>query len=198
MKFQFNKTAMQRLRRELQIRQRALPTLKAKETALRLEVRQAKDALEELEEELNKFKQSRAHFAGLWLEFPDVLSLADIEIEMRNIAGVRVPELKEACFQKLDFSYYLQRAWIPGGVALLEQLCTLTIQVRLLHRSVAILNQARKKTTQKVNLYEKVQIPEYQAALLKIKRFLEDQENLSRAAQKIVKERNRLKEATAP
>jgi V/A-type H+-transporting ATPase subunit D len=52
-----------------------------------------------------------------------------------------------------------------------------------------ILERVRKKTTQKVNLYEKVQIPTFETSILKIKRFLEDEENLSKAAQKILKER---------
>jgi V/A-type H+/Na+-transporting ATPase subunit D len=52
-----------------------------------------------------------------------------------------------------------------------------------------LLDHARKKTTQKVNLYEKVQIPGYEEAILKIKRFLEDEENLDKSSQKIVKNR---------
>jgi V/A-type H+-transporting ATPase subunit D len=54
---------------------------------------------------------------------------------------------------------------------------------------MVLLEHARRKTTQKVNLYEKVQIPGYQDAIRKIKRFLEDEENLSKSAQKIVKKR---------
>jgi V/A-type H+-transporting ATPase subunit D len=57
---------------------------------------------------------------------------------------------------------------------------------------------ARKKTTQKVNLFEKVQIPGYEDAILKIKRFMEDEENLSKSLQKIIKakrEAEALKEA---
>ena len=50
-----------------------------------------------------------------------------------------------------------------------------------------LLEYARKKTTQKVNLFEKVQIPGYQDAIRKIKRFMEDEENLSKSSQKIVK-----------
>ena len=53
-----------------------------------------------------------------------------------------------------------------------------------------ILDYSRKKTTQKVNLYEKVQIPGYQEAIRKIKRYMEDEENLSKAASKIVKNRH--------
>ena len=56
-------------------------------------------------------------------------------------------------------------------------------------RKMELLDKARKKTTQKVNLYEKVQIPGFQEAIRKIKRFLEDEENLSKSAQKIVKNR---------
>ena len=50
-----------------------------------------------------------------------------------------------------------------------------------------LLEKARKKTTQKVNLFEKVQIPGYEDAIRKIKRFMEDEENLSKSSQKILK-----------
>ncbi|MDL2262013.1 V-type ATP synthase subunit D, partial [Bacteroidales bacterium OttesenSCG-928-I21] len=49
------------------------------------------------------------------------------------------------------------------------------------------LEYARRKTTQKVNLFEKVQIPGYQDAILKIKRYLEDEESLSKSSQKIMR-----------
>ena len=61
-----------------------------------------------------------------------------------------------------------------------------------------MLEHARKKTTQKVNLFEKVQIPGYQDALRKIKRFMEDEENLSKSSQKIMKShQEQRKEAVA-
>jgi len=63
-------------------------------------------------------------------------------------------------------------------------------------RKMQILERVRKKTTQKVNLYEKVQIPAYEDSILKIKRFLEDEENLSKAGQKILK--NRLSQELSP
>ena len=57
-----------------------------------------------------------------------------------------------------------------------------------------ILEFQRKKTTQKVNLYEKVQIPGYKEAIRKIKRYMEDEENLSKASSKIVKGRHAAEE----
>jgi V/A-type H+/Na+-transporting ATPase subunit D len=61
------------------------------------------------------------------------------------------------------------------------------IEAELAKKKVEILEYARKKTTQKVNLYEKVQIPEYREAIRKIKRFMEDEDNLSKSSQKILK-----------
>jgi V/A-type H+-transporting ATPase subunit D len=63
----------------------------------------------------------------------------------------------------------------------------LAIEIDTAKKRLSILEYARKKTTQKVNLYEKVQIPEYNEGILKIKRFMEDQENLEKSAQKILK-----------
>jgi V/A-type H+-transporting ATPase subunit D len=185
---------MQRLKRELSIREKALPTLKAKETALRLEVRRAQDEFQETLRRLSELKQEKSAMAALWLEFPALLSLAGVELEYRNIAGVRIPELKKANFAIRPYALYLNRAWVPGGVALLQRFCQLTIEVSIRRSNLALLEGARKKTTQKVNLYEKVQIPEYKEALLKIKRYLEDQENLAIAAQKLIKEKKKKQE----
>ena len=57
-----------------------------------------------------------------------------------------------------------------------------------------ILDFQRKKTTQKVNLYEKVQIPGYNEAIRKIKRYMEDAENLDKASQKIIKNKHAIEE----
>ncbi len=72
---------------------------------------------------------------------------------------------------------------------ILKELARLGVESEFYRRKMELLERARKKTTQKVNLYEKVQIPGYQEAIRKIKRFLEDEENLSKSSQKIVKSR---------
>ena len=70
----------------------------------------------------------------------------------------------------------------------------LGIESEVYKEKARILDFQRKKTTQKVNLYEKVQIPGYQEAIRKIKRYMEDEENLSKAASKIVKSRHEIEE----
>ena len=80
--------------------------------------------------------------------------------------------------------------WYSEGVRILKDLARLGIESEICSEKSRILDFSRKKTTQKVNLYEKVQIPGYNEAILKIKRYLEDEENLSKASQKIVKNRH--------
>ena len=74
----------------------------------------------------------------------------------------------------------------------------LGIEFEVYNRKMELLDHARRKTTQKVNLYEKVQIPGYEDAIRKIKRFMEDEENLSKSSQKIMKShQEKRKEAEA-
>jgi len=189
-KFQYNKTSLQNLNKQLNVRLRALPTLKNKEAALRLEVKKAKDISAELEEKLNVKLQTHSGSAGLWNEFStNLLALEDVDFSTKNIAGVKIPVFEGMRFQEKEFSLFAQPAWFPEGISLLKEFVEIVTEKEFFNKKVVLLDHARRKTTQKVNLYEKVQIPGYQDAILKIKRFLEDEENLSKSAQKIVKKR---------
>ena len=75
-------------------------------------------------------------------------------------------------------------------LSLLKDLVRIGIESEIYTYKMNLLDTARKQTTQKVNLYEKVQIPGYNEAIRKIKRFLEDEDNLAKSAQKIVKRRH--------
>ena len=74
-KFQYNKTALQYLNKQLDIRLRALPTLKNKEAALRIEVKKAKDKTFVLEKELNQKIELHSDSVGLWNEYIAEFSL---------------------------------------------------------------------------------------------------------------------------
>ncbi|MBS3807954.1 MAG: V-type ATP synthase subunit D [Bacteroidales bacterium] len=189
-KFQYNKISQQRLKKQLEIRLRALPTLQSKEAALRVEVKKAKDRMNELEQQLNEQLKEYDNMVRLWSEFDkDLVTVKEVQLSSKKIAGTKTPVLDEVVFDIRDFSLYNKPSWFLKGVELIKSLSKIGIEMEVFRKKMAILDYARKKTTQKVNLYEKVQIPEYQDAINKIKRFLEDQENLSKSAQKIVKKR---------
>ena len=195
-KFQYNKTSLNEITKQLKVRTRALPTLKNKESALRLEVRKAKSRSDELASRLEASLKEYGYMAALWNEFePGLISVKDVEVETVKIAGVKTPELKNIIYEIRDFNAFSRPVWFADGVKILKELAKIGIESEIYSTKSQILDFQRKKTTQKVNLYEKVQIPGYQEAIRKIKRFMEDEENLSKASQKIVKTRHEEEEA---
>lgn len=190
-KFQYNKTSLTNLGKQLKIRTNALPTLKSKESALRLSVIAAKTEAEKYALELESEMKRYDYLAALWNEFePDLIKISDIEILNAKVAGVNTPELGEIKYEIKEFNAFVKPAWFADGVHILQNLTRIGLSSEISEQKRRILDFQRKKTTQKVNLYEKVQIPGYLEAIRKIKRYMEDEENLSKASSKIVKTRH--------
>ncbi|MBO4263576.1 MAG: V-type ATP synthase subunit D [Bacteroidales bacterium] len=194
-KFQYNKTSMTTLSKQLKVRQNALPTLKNKESALRASVQAAKAESRRLEEALEAGFRKYDTLAALWNEFePGLISIRDIDLATEKVAGIKTPRLENIQYELRPFNAFVKPAWYADGVAILQELTRLGIAREVAEQKRQILEFNRKKTTQKVNLYEKVQIPGYQEAIRKIKRYMEDEENLSKASSKIVKARHQQEE----
>jgi V/A-type H+-transporting ATPase subunit D len=195
-RFQYNKTSLQNLNKQLKIRTQALPILKNKESALRIEVKNAKNLadkhIRDLDEIQNRFNEG----VRLWAEFDSgLLQIKDIMIRDKKIAGIKIPEFENISFTVKDFTLFDNPHWFPEGIVILKDLYTVLVKKDLAVKKMDMLNLARKKTTQKVNLYEKVQIPGYEEAIRRIKSFLEDEENLLKSAQKIIKAKQETAEA---
>ena len=189
-KFQYNKTSLGELGKQLKMRRTALPTIKSKESALRSEVKRAKDTARDYRRRLDALAAEYDYMVALWGEFDaTLLRVKDVELTEQKIAGVRIPVLAGVSFEQKPYDLFSSPVWFADGVELLKRLATLGVEFEVYNRKMELLDYARRKTTQKVNLYEKVQIPGYEDAIRKIKRFMEDEENLSKSAQKIVKTR---------
>ena len=194
-KFQYNKTSLTNIGKQLKIRQNALPTLKNKESALRVSVIAAKAKAEQLADELEAGLQKYDYLAPLWNEFePGLIRITGVELKTVKLAGVKVPSLEAVHYELAEFNAFTKPAWYVDGVRILQELTRLGLESEVCEQRRQILEFNRKKTTQKVNLYEKVQIPGYQEAIRKIKRYMEDEENLSKASSKIVKTRHAAEE----
>ena len=194
-KFQYNKTSLTNLGKQLKVRQNALPTLKNKESALRMSVVVAKDAAQKHREELEQMLKDYDYLAALWNEFePGLIRITDVELNTVKVAGVKCPQLGEITYELKPFNAFVKPAWYADGVRILKDLTRVGLESEVAEERRRILEFNRKKTTQKVNLYEKVQIPGYQEAIRKIKRYMEDEENLSKASSKIVKTRHEAEE----
>ncbi len=187
-KFQYNKTSLQALEKNLKMRQRTLPIIKSKETALRLEVKRCKEDADALERKLQEQIGGYESMYALWGEFDaSLVEVKDVVMDVKKIAGVRVPVLTNIALSVRPFGLFSAPKWYFDGIRLLQGLAKTAVEREFVLAKLSLLDHARKKTTQKVNLFEKVQIPGFQEAVRKIKRFMEDEENLSKSSQKILK-----------
>ena len=200
-RFQYNKTSLQTLEKQLKARVRALPTIKNKESALRLEIKRTKDNQKAMEEDFYTQMNSYEHLSKLWNEFdPTLIAIKEVEFNTQKVTGVLIPVFGSLIFDEKPYSRFNAPIWFADGVELLKQLAETGMKAEIETLKLERLERARRKTTQKVNLFEKVQIPGYGAAILKIKRYLEDEESLSKSSQKIRRatlERERRKEVEA-
>jgi len=187
-KFQYNKTSLQQIEKQLKMRQRTLPIIKSKETALRLEVKKCKEEATDLEKKLERQIAGYESLYALWGEFDtSLVSLKDVQIDRKKVAGVTVPVLANIQLDVKPFGLFSAPKWYFDGINLLQGLAKTAVEREFVLAKLGLLDHARRKTTQKVNLFEKVQIPGFQEAVRKIKRFMEDEENLSKSSQKILK-----------
>ena len=122
-KFQYNKTALNNLSKQLKMRQKALPTLQNKESALRLEVRKAKEQAESLLKDLDSALARYDYLAALWNEFePGLIAITDIDLVTVKVAGVKTPHLDGIHYELRPFNAFVKPAWYADGVAILKEL----------------------------------------------------------------------------
>ena len=89
-KFQYNKTSLQQIEKQLKMRQRTLPIIKSKETALRLEVKKCKAEAAELDKQLEREIAGYESLYALWGEFDtSLVSLKDVELDVEELFGIK-------------------------------------------------------------------------------------------------------------
>ena len=99
-KFQYNKTSLQQLEKQLKVRVRTLPIIKNKESALRMEVKRCKSEAAALDEKLEREIQAYEAMFALWNEFDSsLIKVSDVHLGVKKIAGVRVPLLENVDFE---------------------------------------------------------------------------------------------------
>ena len=154
------------------------------------EAEKAKKKMVEMETNSSSKIKGCEYMDMLWQEFPqDAITVKEVKTSMKNIAGVKTPQFEDIEFELKPLCLFSLPFWTFDGIAILKELIGLSIEKNIILHRTELLEAARKKTTQKVNLYEKVQVPGYADAISKIKKFMNDEESLGKAVQKIMKKR---------
>jgi len=159
--------------------ERYLPTLQLKKQQLQIEILRQ---LAILEDKSNQEKSRRAAieaWAGLFAE-PGInirqwIKVGKVLTGTKNIAGVDLPVFEQAEFVHMDYDLFTTPFWVDAAIEAIEQLISLREEIGVVEKGIAVLRQELRITTQRVNLFEKVKIPEAEEAIRLIKIYLGDQ-----------------------
>jgi len=189
-KVKLTKNELKSQRDSLKRFQRYLPTLQLKKQQLQMEVRKLDTRIEEkrLEEEalLRKLKSWSRLFSEPF-DFEQYIKLKEVILGDGNIAGVTIPVLEDLSFTRELPDLFATPLWIDEGMDVLQHLIRLRVERLVMRAQQESLREELRTTNQRVNLFEKVKIPECKEAIRKINIFMGDQQTSAVARAKIAK-----------
>lgn len=192
MKIKFSQGELKRQRDALQQYERFLPTLLLKKQQLQIEIIHQQRVLLEKKNSLSAKEKSAEHWMGLLVEAPDVrkwLVSEKIITAKKNIAGVDVPIFEGIDFVPVMYDLFLTPLWVDSGLVTLRDMVSLLEEIRVIEMGISILRHELRITTQRVNLFEKVKIPEAKEAIRQIKIYIGDQMTSAVGRSKIAKKK---------
>lgn len=178
-KIKFTKGELKRQRDALKQYERYLPTLQLKKQQLQLEILHQLSLLDEKSRILDKKMEQAKSWAGLLTEeavdIKSLLAVNEVKSKALNIAGVDIPVFMDVSFLPADYDLFSVPLWLDLGVEALRGILVLRSQVDIIAEGVSILRHELKVTAQRVNLFEKVKIPETEENIRLIKIYIGDQ-----------------------
>lgn len=192
-KIKLTKNELKSQRDALKRFQRYLPTLQLKKQQLQMEIRKLDQDIKQKSEIENMERKNLKPWIKLFSESVDLeqyIEISSLDIIKGNIAGVNIPILKKIIFNDIIPNISITPLWIDYGIDTLKQLITLRIERKILQKQYKLLMDELRTTTQRVNLFEKVKIPEAKENIRIIRIFMGDQQTAAVARSKIAKGKN--------
>ena len=164
----------------LKMYQRYLPTLTLKKQQLQSEIRAIDEKAKSVRAEKKALEEDFEKWISVFGEKdafkPDMVTVKNIKKGWGNIAGVKIPVYEGADFGRGDYNLYSTPLWIDMAADRMEKALELDLEAEVLDEQVRLLAKELRTTTQRVNLFEKVKMPETKANIKRIGIFLGDEQ----------------------
>jgi V/A-type H+-transporting ATPase subunit D len=190
-KIKLTKNELKKQKDSLKMYQRYLPTLMLKKQQLQAEIRITEIRIKELREEKERldglFKAWIAVFGETGVFTPEILRITRIKTAQGNIAGVPIPLFEGAEFETAPYDLARRPLWLDFAVEKLKQAFLIDLETGVVEEQRRRLDHELRITTQRVNLFEKIKIPETRGSIKKIQVYLGDQQTSAVVRGKIAK-----------
>jgi V/A-type H+/Na+-transporting ATPase subunit D len=170
---------------------RYLPTLILKKQQLQMEIRLVELRQKEVIEKRNAINEEFKTWIGVFGEDVGIdgslIKVKYVKTESGNIAGVEIPVFIGAEFEPVSYDLFEKPLWVDKAVIKLQQVMLFDLELKVLDKQIELLGKELRTTTQRVNLFEKVKIPETKSNIKKISVYLGDQQTAAVVRGKISK-----------
>ena len=191
-KIKLTKNELKQQKDALERYQRYLPTLQLKKQQLQLEILRIQRELDGVLQEIKDFEKEFVKWVDVFAEDIDVKSLfpeAKVITRAGNVAGVDIPVLENVEFQRKEYDLLSVPLWVDFGVLAVEKMVSLRVKQQILAKQLEAVREELRITTQRVNLFEKVKIPEAQENIRKIRIYIGDLQTAAVVIGKIAKDK---------
>lgn len=198
-KIKYTRTELKQQRDALKRFERYLPTLKLKQQQVQSSILQTHQMLRKMQSKVNATKKAISAYDGLYndvagVNFRKMATPDSVKTTAHSIAGVYVPRFKQIIFPSHDYSLFATAPWVDKALADLKKLNRQTAELGILQECLDLLQAELKKVMQRVNLFEKVMIPNALENIRRIRIALGDQMTAGVARAKIAKAKLEQKE----
>ncbi len=200
-KIKLTKNELKLQKDALKMYRRYLPTLTLKKQQLQTEIRAIEAQAVAVRRAKATLEQGFSSWIAVFSEknaFPQgLITVSNVRKGRSNIAGVDIPTFEGADFSRGDYDLYSTPLWVDIAAVHMEKAILLDLQAEVLEEQVRLLSRELRATSQRVNLFEKVKIPETKQNIKKISITLADQQVSAVVRSKISKRKIALRNAEA-
>ncbi len=183
-KIKLTKNEQKKLKDSLKMYTRYLPTLQLKKQQLQMEIRTVEARLAQLRASIESLEAELAPWIAVFAEEEQfrkeagkpLLGIKTLKSSQTNIAGVVIPSFDALEFEVEDYDLYSRPLWIDKAIESMKRILSVHAEHSIVQKEKELLTNELRITTQRVNLFEKVKIPQTRAAIKRIGIYLGDQQ----------------------
>ena len=193
------KNELKKQKDQLKQFERYLPTLQLKKQQLQIVIMAAEEQLKQAKNEYQLAVNGLDDWVAVFAENTSLLQQKQIQnlivpdkviCTTDNVAGVFVPVFKELTFKPVSYQVENYPLWVDQAIVRIRDIARLHVMLLTIQKQVDLLNRELRFTSQRVNLFEKVKIPEARENIRKIDIYLGDQQTSAVVRGKIAKKKH--------
>jgi V/A-type H+-transporting ATPase subunit D len=199
-KVKLTKNELKQQRETLKRCLRYLPTLQLKKQQLQLEVRHAREAIAQIGAEERAFREALERWVAVLraeeaADLPALVQVRQWRVGTRNVAGIDLPVFEALEFEQVPYDPFITPLWVDDAIAAAQRQIELRLRRQIGEEQLTLIEQELRVVTQRVNLFEKVKIPEARENIRRIQIYLGDQQTGAVGRAKIAKGKYQAREA---